>query len=382
MRVLFVINSLGAGGTERSLAEMVAPLADLGVECSFLCLESRPGVEEEVRMAGTVVAVLGTLSPARAVAGIRSRIRAIRPDIVQSALFEADVFTRLATVGAGVAVMGSLVNGSYEPVRLADPNVTSWKLDATRRIDGWTGRHLVDHFHAVSRFARDSAERHLGIDSSRITVVERGRDVRRLGEPSLARRHRVRQEQGIDPERLVIVSVGRHEFQKDQVSLLRSLRRLQHRNDWIALVAGRTGNATGQLEHELETSPVRDRVRLLGQRDDLPDVLAAADLFVCTSRFEGIPGAMIEAMAMALPVVSTDIPPAFEVVEPGVSAELFPIGDVETLARHIDALLDDGERRHQMGRRGRRIFCERFTLEHSAARMAELYRQVKSGEVA
>jgi len=364
------------------LSELVGPLADLGVECSFLCLESRPGVEDEVRSAGATVEVLGTGSPLRAVAGVRARIRAIRPDIVQSALFEADVFTRLAAVASGVAVMGSLVNGSYEPIRLADPNVTHWRLDATRRIDGWTGRHLVDHFHAVSRFAKDSAERHLGIDSSRITVVERGRDVGRLGEPGLARRHRARQELGIDAGRLVIVSVGRHEFQKDQLSLLRSLRRLEHRDDWTTLIAGRTGNATGHLERELETSPVRDRIRLLGQRDDVPEVLAAADLFVCTSRFEGIPGAMIEAMAMALPVITTDIPPVFEVVEPGVNAELVPVGDSEALACRIEAVLDDAERRQKMGARGREIFTERFTLEQSAARMAELYRQVKRDKVA
>ena len=116
------------------------------------------------------------------------------------------------------------------------------------------------------------------------------------------------------------------------------------------------------------------RVRFLGHRSDVPELLAAADLFVFPSLFEGLPGAVIEAMALALPVVAADIPAVREVVEPGGSAVLVPTRDSAALAEALGSLLEDAERRESFGRRGREIFEERFTLAQSAEKMISFYR--------
>jgi glycosyltransferase involved in cell wall biosynthesis len=376
VRVLFAINSLGSGGTERSVAELVAPLRARDIEISFACLESHPGVEDTVRRAGSQVAVLRTRSPRAVIPALHGMIRELKPDLVHTALFESDVFARIAAVGTGVPVMGSLVNTGYEPERLIDPNVSRSGLEAARLVDGWTGRHLSDHFHAVSHAVKASAERRLGFDSRRITVVERGRDVERLGQATRQRRLRVRDELEVDDSCQLLLSVGRQEYQKDHLCLIEAIGRLVERKDLLALIAGRAGNATPDLTSALSSSPGGNRIRLLGHRDDIPDLLAAADLFVCTSRFEGLPGAIIEAMALGLPVVATSIAPVREVVEPGANAEIFDPGDSDALAAIVRELLDQPGRRSDMGARSREIFLARFTLERSADLMADLYREV------
>ena len=117
-------------------------------------------------------------------------------------------------------------------------------------------------------------------------------------------------------------------------------------------------------------------MRFLGHRDDAPEVLAAADVFVFPSLYEGLGGALIEAMALGLPIVASDLPAIREVVEPGSNALLVEPGSPADLADAIVALADDPERRRRMGARSRAIFEDRFTLERSARRMLDLFERV------
>ena len=103
-------------------------------------------------------------------------------------------------------------------------------------------------------------------------------------------------------------------------------------------------------------------------------MLAAADLFVFPSLFEGLPGAVIEAMAMGLPVVASDIPALREVVEEDRNALLTPPASAEDLADAMARLLDDRTRSAAFGERSRRLFEEHFTLERCAPQMIEFYR--------
>ena len=357
---------------------MLTPLSERGIEPSVVCLESHPGVEDEVRRMGVPIEVLAVRSPLAVIRDLRRSIHLVNPDVVHTALFEADILGRLAAFGGDVAVLGSLVNASYEPERLYDPNVRRSRLEAARMLDGWTGRHLADHFHAVSQASKDSAVRRLHLHPGIITVVERGRDPHRLGPPGPERRLRARAALGVGDECELLVTVGRQEYQKDQLCLIEALGLLGSRENLVALVVGRSGNATDALTRALSASEVRKRIRLLGHRDDVPELLAAADVFVCTSRFEGLPGAVIEAMALGLPIVGTSISPVLEVVEPGVNADLFPPGDARALAAALASVLDDTERRRRMGVRSREIFQDRFTLRRSTDRMADLYEEVAS----
>ncbi len=379
-RVLVVLNGLGTGGAERSTAELLPRLAADGIEVTVACLFRRPeGVQEDVVRAGHDVRFLRSRSVPGRIRELRALLDDVRPDLVHTAVFESDVSGRLAA-WRRVPVLSSVINSSYDPVRREDPNVHPLQMEAVRQIDGWTARHLTTHLHAVAQAVKASAVRDLGVPSDRITVVHRGRDPARLGEPSRERRAAVRDALGVAADARIVLAVGRQEWQKGYVDLLGAVGQLAPRApDLVMLIVGRAGNATPDLSraHDaLRAAGLGDRVRLLGHRDDVPDLLAAADCFVLPSRYEGIAGAALEAMGLGVPVVASALPSMAEAIEDEVSGILVPPADPTALAAALDRVLSNQEWSRAVGERGRRRFFERFTLEHSAQGRADLYRQV------
>ena len=376
-----MIPGLSGGGTERSTRELVPALVGHDIDVSIVYMVQRPTDDvAALEHAGARLHLIPKRPLAAHVLGIRRVIALERPDIVHTSLYEADVAGRVAAwraSGGRRVVLSSIVNTSYDRVRLGDPNVSPWKLSGVRMIDGWTARNLTDHFHAVSHAVKDSAVQALGIDADRVTVIERGRDPWRLGEPSLERRMQARDALGLDRNAQVVVTVGRQEFQKGHVYLVDAFDALAAtRPDAELLIVGRSGNHSAQLEARVRQSRHRDRIRTLGHRDDVPDILAAADLFVLPSLYEGFPGAAIEAMALGLPVVASSLPTLREVVEEDTSGLLVPPCDPSQLAEAMGRVLDDPKLARRLGGRGRQLFLERLTGEQSQRRMIELYEQL------
>jgi glycosyltransferase involved in cell wall biosynthesis len=376
--VLVVIDSFGVGGTEQSIAELVPRVVDAGIDVTVATLHHRePGYEADLRRGGHDVRVLRSRGFAAKVRELRRLVRARTPDVVHTQLFDSDLAGRMAATATPARVLTSLVNTSYEPARRRDPRVRPHRLEAARLLDAWTARHLTDHFHAVSATVKESAVRHLGLAPERITVVERGRDAARLGEPGLERRRRARATLGLTPAAHVLLNVGRQEFQKGQRTLFEAFEVIAAAYpDAVLLVAGRTGQSSAELEERRRRSAHRDRIRILGARDDVPELLAAADVFVSSSLYEGLPGAVLEAFALGVPVVASDIPSHRDVVADGASGLLVPGEDAPSLAAAIRRVLDDVALARALAARGREEFATRFMLDVSVRRMIELYDRV------
>jgi glycosyltransferase involved in cell wall biosynthesis len=225
----------------------------------------------------------------------------------------------------------------------------------------------------------DDAVANLAVPRERITVVYRGRDRNRLGWPSDERRLAARTMLGLDPEAPVVVAVGREERQKGLVHLIRAMPHVIAEHPDVTLVtAGRSGHASAAIDDAIRETGLMSRVRRLGHRDDVADVLAAGDVFAFPSLWEGLGGVMLEAMALAVPVVASDLPALREVVDSGPTgnARLVAPGDVPALGGAIAELLAHPERRRAMGARGLELFEERFTLEHSATGMIDLLESI------
>ncbi len=378
MKVLVIIDSLGNGGAERSLGEMAPELQSLGFEISVVQLVDRGGdVADLLRRAEVPVLTLRSSHRLGRLLELRSILATLRPEVVHTTLFESDVLGRLSAFGTSLPVLSSLVNMPYQPVRLTDPRVHRSKLGLARALDRWTARHLTSHFHAITEAVKGSTIETMGIPAERITVVHRGRSRARLGHPSRARRETARATLGVSSDHRLLVNVGRQEFQKGQRFLLEAVAALRSEHPGLRLViAGREGAVSRELSDLLRTHELMDRVEILGHVSHVEELLAAADLFVFPSLFEGLGGAVLEAMAMGLPIVASDLPPVREVVEPDGNASLVDPGSSTALARAITSLIDDSGRMERYGRRSRELFDQRFTLDRSVDGMADLYRKV------
>ncbi len=377
-KYLFVINSFLAGGAERSLLELLPYFVEHGITPIIACLEYREvGFEEEVREAGFDVRLLpdgGRLTKIRA---LRKLIKQERPQLVYTSLFDSDVVGRLAAMGIDVPVMTCLANTAYDPERLADPHLRRFRVRLVQAIDSVTARYLTDHFHAISNAVKDSTVETMGVKPDRISVVKRGRNVERLGTATPERRARVRASLGLADDALVAVNVGRQEYQKGQGYLIEAFR---HVADELPrarlLIVGRDGHFTARLTDQVADLGLQDVVSFLGHRSDVADILAASDLFVFPSLYEGLGGALIEAIALSLPAVVSDIPALREVVVEGENAILVPPRDVAGLEKAILTLLSDLDLRAAYGARSRELFEQQFRVEKASRELMELLTRV------
>lgn len=375
--VLFVVNSLSPGGTEQSTVLMIPPLRAEGVETRVVTLRSaEPNLGDLVDESKIEVLQLPRGGRVRQIRSLRRIITEHRPDVVHTALFDADLVGRIAAVRTGVPVVSSFVNTPYDAARLADPNVTRWKLQLVRVADSITGRLFVRTFHAVSEGVKEANCRALRVRSDRVVVAERGRPDPTVADRDEVRRE-VRAELGITQDQRMLLNVGRQEHQKAQADLVVACRRVVEAGfDAVLVVAGRDGNATATLRTAIAAEgDLGDRVLLLGHRTDVPRLLTAADALVISSRFEGTAGVAIEAMACGTPIVSTDIEGLRGVLDSEVAVLVEP-SSVDALASGLIGVLSDPATAEERSAWAARRFSERYTMSSAAHRMAALYRGV------
>jgi glycosyltransferase involved in cell wall biosynthesis len=376
VRVLYVIEALGEGGTEMSLAELLPGLRARGVDATIVLLKSRgeEGVERQLRSDGFDIRVLAYAGLIGRVRQVRALIQTFRPELIHTMLYRADQVGRLAAMGTGVPVLTSLVNVSYDRARLDDPGLSAARVRLAQVADAVTAHLGTDAFHAVSDHVKDHAVRTLHVRPERITVIPRGRSRERLGWPSPARREAARSALGIADGAPVVVNVGRQEYQKGHLHLLNALPYVLAKHpDCYTLIAGREGAMTPALQEQVERLGINESIRFLGHLPSIAEVLAAGDVFVFPSLYEGMPGAVIEAMALGLPIVANDIGPVREIVEPHGNADLVDASNSPLLASAISEVLVDDQRRIAMAHCSLALFADRFGVDRTVELMFDLY---------
>jgi glycosyltransferase involved in cell wall biosynthesis len=379
VRVLYVIDSLAPGGAETSLAALARLYPERGVELEVAYLRERPGLHERLESAGArLTSLAGTGGRSGWARRAGALVRARRPDLVHTTLFEADIAGRLAAASARVPVVSSMVNVEYGPAERRQPGIRPWKVLGAQVVDMATCR-VVRRFHAVSHHVADVMARRLLVPRSRVEVVHRGRDPQTLGVRTAERTARARDMLGAGPTDRLLLAVARHDYQKGLDVLLRALPLVGAEVPKVRLiVAGREGDQTAALRETAGELGLGDCVTFLGARSDVPDLLCAADVFVLPTRREGFPGAVLEAMALEAPIVATTIPTVTEAVVAGEHALLVPPDDAGTLAAAILAVLSFPEASQQRARMARARFQDNFTIERSADGMVRFYESALS----
>jgi starch synthase (maltosyl-transferring) len=357
-----VITELDVGGAERSLVSLASRLDRTRWSPQVVGLGPEGPLVEDLQRANVPCRCLGVNRnrPLQAVARLAAALRYHRPELVQSFLFHANVATRLAAPLAGAPwVVGGL--------RVAERQ-QRWHLWLDR-ITARLAAGSVCVSAGVSRFAQEAG----GLSADRLTVIPNGIDVARIDDaPPLPRTAL-----GLSQSAHVALFVGRLTEQKGLPELLTAASVVMARqDDWYLVVVGE-GSARELLRQWRDEHPaLSHRLIELGQRRDVPSLLKTADLLVLSSRWEGMPNVVLEAMAAGRPVVATAAEGTEDLVVPGETGWLTPPGDSQTLAiALLEAAEQSPEERQRFGEAGRRRVKTLFSLDH----VVESYEQLWAG---
>jgi glycosyltransferase involved in cell wall biosynthesis len=168
-----------------------------------------------------------------------------------------------------------------------------------------------------------------------------------------------------------LIAVGRLKAPKDFMTLVRALAELPA-GSFQGLIVG-DGPDRAEVEAEIRRLGLEENVVLAGERSDVPELLAASDVFVLSSRSEGLPVSVLEAMAAELPVVASAVGGLAELVEDGVTGLLVPAGDERALAEALGRLVEDPEQRRSLGAAGRARAEAQFDLDTFRRAHLDLY---------
>jgi glycosyltransferase involved in cell wall biosynthesis len=364
IRVAFAITDLDVGGAERALVELATRLDrdTFDVRVWGLMVPHADAARSLVpllRAAGVPVATLdaqGVGGTLRVLRRLTAEWRDWRPDIVQTFLFHANILGRIAAWRAGVP---HVVSG----IRVAERR-SHWRL----RIDRWTDR-LVDRHVCVSQAVADFSRTRGGLDAEKLLVVPNGIDASRCD----AVQPITPVELGLPAGRKWITYVGRLDPQKSLEWLLSEAR------SWLVpladhdLVIVGDGPLRARLESLVRERNLVGRVHLTGWRADVPAILAASDLLVLPSQWEGMPNVVLEAMAARRPVLTTDVEGVRELLGEDAEPQIATRGDAGEWTVKLRALVGNRQLALLLGERNRRRVEEHFTLQSVAAAYEQLY---------
>jgi len=211
-----------------------------------------------------------------------------------------------------------------------------------------------------------------GVPGDKVHFVPTAIDLEAYARDDTVRRE-VRAEFGIAEGVTVIGTAGRVQLQKNLPLFVRVARRLLDQGEKVRFLIVGDGTDRPIVERTAAELGVSREVTITGWRRDVPRVMQAFDIFALTSSSEGMPIVALEAMALELPVVATDVGAMRQCMDPGETGILIPPGDLEGLSRTLTDLLRDPQRRRRMGEAGRARVERDFTADAMVQRHMEVY---------
>jgi glycosyltransferase involved in cell wall biosynthesis len=350
------------GGAQVHVRDMAKAMRARGHEATIIC-GLRGDLTEQLEGQGvpfrSLPHLVRPIQPAKDVLGVLELRRALsdlQPDVVSLHSSKAHLLGGLAARSLGLPVLIT---------------VHGWPF-----ADGVPPRSR--YFYAIyERFAARLATAVITVSQEDQNLAQRygitvpgGISVVHNGMPDDARRRDHTRDSG--PARLLMV--GRHVPQKDHATLFRALAKLRDQAWIIDLIgAGPDENKNKAMARELG---LFERVRFLGYRTDVPDLMAKADINVLISNWEGLPRSIIEAMRAELPTVASDVGGNRELVADDRTGYLAPRGDADAVAHRLASLIADRRKRQVFGANARRCFEQGFTFAAMFDKTMAVYRRI------
>ena len=368
MRVLFLSTTMGMGGADQQLLTLAGGLRARGHEVMIASLTPLGPMGLEARELGIATESLemrrGVPDP-RGLVRLARLVRTWKPDLLHSHMIHANLMARVVRLIAPVPALVSTIHNIYDGGRL--------RMAAYRLSNG-----LVDQMTIISKTAADRFISESIIPKELLRVIPNSVDTERFRNVPPGTRESVRRSVGIQ-DQFAWLAVGRFEIAKDYPNMLRAFARVRERHpEALLLLVGR-GSLQPETEAMTQALGLADNVRFLGVRRDVPEVMSAADGYVMSSAWEGMPIVLLEAAAAALPIVATRVGGNQEVVQHEESGFLVAPRDHDALSLAMLRLMDLSEaERRALGDRGYEHVRTHYGVSQTVDRWEELYRQVLS----
>ena len=363
-RILFVSTSTTIGGAEKTvytLATLLDPrvfqlagvvslkpagayakkLEKLGKRAVSLELKGRPGLKQ--------------------LSALVAEIEHQKPDIVHAVMYQAIQLCRLAKR-----------RSAHKFKLISSPRVSYRSRSSLTLLVDRVLKSSDDLLIAESESSRKYLINHCGYAPAKVKTVYNGVDLAGCP-PSKLDRQGKRLELRLAGPEILLGTVGRLEQQKGHATLVEAIAKLKNRLPLRCAVIGE-GPRRAALEIAIRKNALERTLWLLGEREDIPAWLSSFDIFVLPSLWEGLPNALLEAMALGLPVLASAVDGVPELIEDGVNGLLVPPRDPAALARRIAELADNPALRARLGAAAQKTVSERFTV----LKMIESYQQIYS----
>lgn len=372
IKILYIYPSLSVGGAEELHFLVLKNLLEKGIyDLKVCCIEKTGEIAQRVEKLGVEVFCLNKTSKPVNISATISLFKYLKKnkfDIVQTSLFNANFHGRIAAILAKVPIILSEEHSEhyqYNSIKFL-PYIWADKILSvfTDKII-CCSKNLMDSLEKLENIPKGKFFLLLNTFNSEKLVVKRDAGV-------------VRASLGLSDEDLVITNIAALSFRKGQDLLIKAFKIINDRFPHSKLIF--VGSEVSYFKKELEKLTghlgISDKIIFLGQKADIADYLNITDIFVLSSRFEGIPLVLLEAMYMQVPVVAIDVGGIREVVTNDKNGILVEQYNAESLSRALAEILNNKEKRSSIGQEGRKTVIERFNEKRYISQLEDMYSQL------
>lgn len=326
MKITFVTATLTSGGSERVMSIVANKMQERGYEVEIICLNDQIvfyPINEGIKITHVEVEA-GTKSLPKKLWWFRKHIQKTRPDVVIAFMVSVYTVTLLALIGIDIPVISSVRN---------DPAYSNLRKKITRKLLLPRSAHIVVQTQQIKKFFNKSIQ-------NMTTVIYNPVNEKVFKLQPAKKENR-------------IISVGRLYPQKDQKTMIEAFANVsEHHPDWKLVIFGE-GPERKALESLVERLKVKDKVILPGRSENIIDELNKSKIFCLSSIYEGMSNALVEAICVGLPIVTTKVSGTEELINNGENGFIVNIGDKESMVKALTKIIEDENLQNQFAEKNK-----------------------------